>query len=171
MAYAIGVLSYELKDYEEAGTLALRDALALGYREPDFACFTLGQMAEERKLSQEAVNWYEAITSGPQLPQAQKPAGGAGSRRRQADAAARLERLADMQNTCARRAGWRKRNWRAMPSNPTAPWPSQRRPWPRMAMSLNGATSAPRCWTTANGGRGRARPARLPSSNPRARKG
>ena len=99
VAYAIGVLSYELKDYEEAER-SLRDALALGYREPDFVRFTLGQMAEERKLPQEAVNWYEAITSGPQLPQAQSRLAVLEAEDGKLDAAlARLERLADMQNT------------------------------------------------------------------------
>jgi tetratricopeptide (TPR) repeat protein len=99
VAYAIGVLSYELKDYEEAER-SLRDALALGYREPDFVRFTLGQMAEERKLPQEAVNWYEAITSGPQLPQAQSRLAVLEAEDGKLDAAlARLERLADMQST------------------------------------------------------------------------
>ena len=99
VAYTIGVLSYELKDYEEAER-SLRDALALGYREPDFVRFTLGQMAEERKLPQEAVNWYEAITSGPQLPQAQSRLAVLEAEDGKLDAAlARLERLADMQNT------------------------------------------------------------------------
>ena len=99
VAYAIGVLSYELKDYEEAER-SLRDALALGYREPDFVRFTLGQMAEERKLPQEAVNWYEAITSGPQLPQAQSRLAVLEAEDGKLDAAlARLARLADMQNT------------------------------------------------------------------------
>ena len=99
VAYAIGVLSYELKDYEEAER-SLRDALALGYREPDFVRFTLGQMAEERKLPQEAVNWYEAITSGPQLPQAQSRLAVLEAEDGKLDAAlARPERLADMQNT------------------------------------------------------------------------
>lgn len=99
VAYAIGVLSYELKDYEEAER-SLRDALAQGYREPDFVRFTLGQMAEERKLPQEAVNWYEAITSGPQLPQAQSRLAVLEAEDGKLDAAlARLERLADMQNT------------------------------------------------------------------------
>ncbi len=99
VAYAIGVLSYEVKDYEEAER-SLRDALALGYREPDFVRFTLGQMAEERKLPQEAVNWYEAITSGPQLPQAQSRLAVLEAEDGKLDAAlARLERLADMQST------------------------------------------------------------------------
>ena len=99
VAYAIGVLSYELKDYEEAER-SLRDALAQGYREPDFVRFTLGQMAEERKLPQEAVNWYEAITSGPQLPQAQSRLAVLEAEDGKLDAAlARLERLADMQST------------------------------------------------------------------------
>ena len=70
------------------------------------------------------------------------------------------------------RACWRKRNWRAMPSNPTARWPSSAPPWPRMAMSPNGATSAPCCWTTANGWpTPSAICAPISSSNPRARKG
>ena len=99
VAYAIGVLSYELKDYEEAER-SLRDALAQGYREPDFVRFTLGQMAEERKLPQEAVNWYEAITSGPQLPQAQSRLAVLEAEDGKLDAAlARLEHLADMQST------------------------------------------------------------------------
>lgn len=98
-AYAVGVLSYELKDYDEAER-TLREALTLGYREPDFVRFTLGQMAEERKQPQEAARWYEAITGGPQLPQAQSRLALLEAEAGQLDSAlARLDRLADMQDT------------------------------------------------------------------------
>lgn len=97
-AYAVGVLSYELKDYDEAER-ALRDALTLGYREPDFVRFTLGQMAEERQNTQDAARWYEAVTGGPQLAQAQSRLASLEAESGQLERAlARLDRLADMQN-------------------------------------------------------------------------
>ncbi len=96
-AYAVGVLSYELKDYDEAER-ALRTALEQGYRDADFIRFTLGQMAEERQQTADAMRWYEAVTAGQQLVPAQSRLAALEANSGQLDAGLiRLARLADMQ--------------------------------------------------------------------------
>jgi tetratricopeptide (TPR) repeat protein len=93
----VGVLSYELKDYDEAER-ALRTALEQGYRDADFIRFTLGQMAEERQQTTEAMRWYEAVTAGPQLVPSQSRLAALEAGSGQLDAGLiRLARLADMQ--------------------------------------------------------------------------
>ncbi|MFO1233725.1 MAG: tetratricopeptide repeat protein [Rivihabitans pingtungensis] len=120
VAYAIGVLSYELKDCEEAER-SLRDALALGYREPDLCA---SPWARWRK----SANCRKKPSTGTKPSPAARNCREhkAGWRCWKPKMASWTPRWPGWSAwpTCkthrARRACWRKRNWRAMPSNPTA---------------------------------------------------
>jgi tetratricopeptide (TPR) repeat protein len=61
--YAVGLLAYQLKDYAVAEA-NLKHLLELGYRDPDAVRFTLGQIAEDRKDSAQAIEWYQSIGPG-----------------------------------------------------------------------------------------------------------
>ncbi len=63
MPYAIGLLSMQLEDLDEADA-ALRRALALGHPETGAVQFSLGQVAEARKRYDEAIDWYRKVDSG-----------------------------------------------------------------------------------------------------------
>ncbi len=58
--YAIGLLSLQLEDYEEAEA-AFRRALDRGYRDPSAVYLSLGQAAEGRKRFDEAIGWYRRV--------------------------------------------------------------------------------------------------------------
>jgi Flp pilus assembly protein TadD len=64
--YAVGLLAFQLKDYELAEE-NMKRLLTLGYRDADGVRYLLGQIAEEQKLWPQAVQWYEGITDGEQL--------------------------------------------------------------------------------------------------------
>ena len=61
--YAVGLLAFQLKDYDVAEE-NMKRLLSLGYRDGDGARYLLGQIAEERKLWPQAVQWYERIGEG-----------------------------------------------------------------------------------------------------------
>lgn len=61
--YAVGLLAFQLKDYDVAEE-NMKRLLSLGYRDADGARYLLGQIAEERKLWPQAVQWYERIGEG-----------------------------------------------------------------------------------------------------------
>jgi Flp pilus assembly protein TadD len=61
--YAVGLLAFQLKDLEVAEE-NMKRLLGLGYRDADGARYLLGQIAEERKLWPQAVQWYEGIGEG-----------------------------------------------------------------------------------------------------------
>jgi tetratricopeptide (TPR) repeat protein len=61
--YAVAVLSAELKDYDEADKQFKR-LIELGYNDSDGARLYLGQIAEERKNWQGALDWYGQIGPG-----------------------------------------------------------------------------------------------------------
>ena len=65
VAFAVALLSIQLKDYEPAERY-LRNLLDSPYRDKDSVRLYLGQVAEERKNLQEALHWYGEIGEGEQ---------------------------------------------------------------------------------------------------------
>lgn len=61
--FAVGLLAMQVKDYDTAEAKLTR-LLELGARDADRVRYTLGQIAEERKDWQRAVDWYEKIERG-----------------------------------------------------------------------------------------------------------
>ena len=70
VVYAVGVLSMQLSDYDAADA-NFRKLLEIGYREPNLARLYLGQIAEERKRPDEALDWFAAVETGEQYVAAQ----------------------------------------------------------------------------------------------------
>lgn len=63
VAYAVGVLAFQLKDYALAED-TLKGVLGMRYRDPDGVRYLLGQVAEEQKHWPQAIQWYEQIQDG-----------------------------------------------------------------------------------------------------------
>lgn len=63
--YAVALLAAQMKDYAIAEK-NLRRLLDMGFRDPNSARFTLGQVAEEQKQWQAAIDWYQSIQRGDQ---------------------------------------------------------------------------------------------------------
>lgn len=61
--YAVGLLAFQVKEYGIAEA-NMKRLLELGYRDPDAARYTLGQLAEEQKQWARAVEWYGAVGRG-----------------------------------------------------------------------------------------------------------
>jgi Flp pilus assembly protein TadD len=61
--YAVALLAAQLKD-DATADATLKRLLELGFRDPNGARFTLGQIAEEKKDWQVASDWYLSIESG-----------------------------------------------------------------------------------------------------------
>jgi tetratricopeptide (TPR) repeat protein len=61
--YAVGLLAFQLKDFEVAED-NMKRLLTLGYRDADGVRYVLGQIAEEQKQWPQAVQWYERIGEG-----------------------------------------------------------------------------------------------------------
>src|SRR6266705_803888 len=70
MAFAVALLSLQLKDYDSAERY-LRGLLDGQYRDKDGVRLYLGQVAEERKNLPEALRWYGEVGEGEQYVQAQ----------------------------------------------------------------------------------------------------
>jgi tetratricopeptide (TPR) repeat protein len=70
MAFAVALLSLQLKDYDSAERY-LKGLLNSPYRDKDGVRLYLGQVAEERKDFPEALKWYGAVGEGEQYVQAQ----------------------------------------------------------------------------------------------------
>jgi tetratricopeptide (TPR) repeat protein len=70
MAFAVAVLSLQLKDYDAAEKY-LKGLLNTQYRDKDGVRLYLGQVAEERKNLPEALKWYGQVGEGEQYVQAQ----------------------------------------------------------------------------------------------------
>ena len=70
MAFAVALLSLQLKDYDEAERY-LKGLLNSPYRDKDGVRLYLGQVAEERKDFPEALKWYGEVGEGEQYVQAQ----------------------------------------------------------------------------------------------------
>jgi len=63
VAYAVGVLAFQLKEYAVAEQ-TLKRVLGMRYRDPDGVRYLLGQVAEEQKRWPQAIQWYEQIQDG-----------------------------------------------------------------------------------------------------------
>ncbi len=75
VAYAVGVLAFQLKDYGVAEE-TLKRVLGMRYRDPDGVRYLLGQVAEEQKRWPQAIQWYEQIQDGDHvLPARMRTAG------------------------------------------------------------------------------------------------
>jgi Flp pilus assembly protein TadD len=61
--YAVGVLAFQVKEYGIAEA-NMKRLLDMGYRDPNAARYTLGQIAEERKDWGKAIDWYGTIQRG-----------------------------------------------------------------------------------------------------------
>ncbi|TMG75354.1 MAG: tetratricopeptide repeat protein [Betaproteobacteria bacterium] len=70
MAFAVALLSLQLKDYDAAERY-LRGLLEGQYRDKDGVRLYLGQVAEERKNLPEALRWYGEVGEGEQYVPAQ----------------------------------------------------------------------------------------------------
>src|SRR5207244_5247137 len=70
MAFAVALLSLQLKDYDSAEKY-LRGLIESPYRDKDGVRLYLGQVAEERKNLPEALRWYAEVGEGEQYVQAQ----------------------------------------------------------------------------------------------------
>jgi tetratricopeptide (TPR) repeat protein len=70
MAFAVALLSLQLRDYDAAEKY-LKSLLDGPYRDKDGVRLYLGQVAEERKDFPEALKWYDAVGEGEQYVQAQ----------------------------------------------------------------------------------------------------
>ena len=70
MAFAVALLSLQLKDYDAAEKY-LRNLIDSPYRDKDGVRLYLGQVAEERKNLPEALRWYGEVGEGEQYVQAQ----------------------------------------------------------------------------------------------------
>src|SRR5207253_2508931 len=62
-AYAVGLLSLQIEDYNEAKSAFTR-ALKNGYREPAAIYLGLGQASEGLKQLDQAIDWYKRVDSG-----------------------------------------------------------------------------------------------------------
>jgi tetratricopeptide (TPR) repeat protein len=63
--YTVALLAAQLKDYPTAEK-NLKRLLDMGFRDPNGVRFTLGQIAEEQKQWQPAIDWYQTIQRGDQ---------------------------------------------------------------------------------------------------------
>jgi len=70
MAFAVALLSLQLKDYDAAEKY-LKGLINSPYRDKDGVRLYLGQVAEERKDFSEALKWYGEVSEGEQYVQAQ----------------------------------------------------------------------------------------------------
>ncbi len=70
VVYAVGVLSMQLNDYD-AAEASLRKLLDMEYRDPNLVRLYLGQIAEERKQTDEAIKWFSSVEAGEQYAAAQ----------------------------------------------------------------------------------------------------
>jgi tetratricopeptide (TPR) repeat protein len=61
--YAVGVLAFQVKEYGIAEE-NMKRLLDMGYRDPNAARYTLGQIAEEQKDWSRAIDWYKGVQRG-----------------------------------------------------------------------------------------------------------
>lgn len=71
--YAVGLLSLQLRDYDTAET-NLRRLIDLNYPESNLVRTYLGQIAEDKKDTKAAIEWYAGVTPGAQYVSAQSRA-------------------------------------------------------------------------------------------------
>lgn len=63
VAFAVALLSVQLKDYD-AATVQLTRAMDLGFRDQDSVRLYLGQVSEEKERFDDAKNWYSKVAPG-----------------------------------------------------------------------------------------------------------
>ncbi|HYD55666.1 MAG TPA: tetratricopeptide repeat protein [Burkholderiales bacterium] len=91
--YAVGVLAYQLKDFQVAEE-NMKRLLGLPYRDHDAVRYLLGQIAEEQKQWPQAVEWYKQINDGDHaLPARMRTAGAIAKQGRVDEARAYLKRI------------------------------------------------------------------------------
>ena len=66
VAVTIGLLSLQMNDYETA-EVKFKRALELNYRDSDSLRYYLGQVAEQLKHPDEALDWYSKVATGDQV--------------------------------------------------------------------------------------------------------
>ena len=93
--YAVGLLAFQVKDYQAAETYMKR-VLGLNYRDPDGVRYLLGQIAEEQKQWPQAIQYYESIKDGDhELPARMRTANAMAKQGKVDDAVAYLRRVAN----------------------------------------------------------------------------
>jgi tetratricopeptide (TPR) repeat protein len=70
VSMAVALLAIQAADYDAAET-QLKRVLELNYKDPDVARYYLGQLNEERKRFDEALQWYSKVAQGEQYINAQ----------------------------------------------------------------------------------------------------
>jgi len=70
VSMAVALLAIQAADFDAAET-QLKRVLELNYKDPDVARFYLGQLNEERKRYDEALQWYSRVAQGEQYISAQ----------------------------------------------------------------------------------------------------
>ena len=70
VSMAVALLAIQASDFDAAET-QLKRVLELNYKDPDIARFYLGQLNEERKRYDEALQWYSRVAQGDQYISAQ----------------------------------------------------------------------------------------------------
>ncbi|RTL29308.1 MAG: tetratricopeptide repeat protein [Rhodocyclaceae bacterium] len=70
VVHAVGLLAMQQGD-RQAAEVHFRHLLNLGFGDPDIIRMYLGQIAEEAKRYDDALNWYRAVAPGPQFIGAQ----------------------------------------------------------------------------------------------------
>src|SRR3954471_2287195 len=65
VTYAVGLLAFQLRDFPVAEQ-NMKRLLDSGYRDPNNVRYMLGQIAEEQKQWQAAIDWYKQIKQGEQ---------------------------------------------------------------------------------------------------------
>lgn len=91
--YAVGLLAFQLKDYQVAEE-NMKRLLGMKYRDPNGVRYVLGQIAEEQKHWPDAIKWYNSVDDGDQVvPARVRSAGALAKQGKLDDARALLQRV------------------------------------------------------------------------------
>ena len=101
LAMAVAALAMQATDYETAEKL-LKRVLESDYKDKDSARLYLGQLAEERKRSAEALKWYAAVGRGEHFVSAQSRYAGVLAKQGRLDDARRHLRSVEPANNAQR---------------------------------------------------------------------
>ena len=101
LAMAVAALAMQATDYDTADKL-LKRVLDSDYRDKDSARLYLGQLAEERKRSDEALKWYAAVGRGEHFVSAQSRYAGVLAKQGKLDLARRHLRSVEPANNAQR---------------------------------------------------------------------
>ncbi len=95
---AVALLAMQANDYD-AAEAQLKRALELSYKDPDAVRLYLGQVSEERKRYDQALEWYSAVSRGEQYINAQsRYAGVLAKQGRLPDARQHLQQVSPQNN-------------------------------------------------------------------------